>query len=111
MKQTLYDLQKLIELSDNDADFIKDMVDMFITEIPKDLEHLAVAVIDNDRARVHEYAHKMKPSIDMFGLECLSDILIIEAWGKSQDEMDINEHFMRVNQELDMALIQLKRDF
>lgn len=111
MKQRLYNLQKLIELSDNDADFIKDMVEMFITEIPKDLEHLAVAIIDDDRERVHEYAHKMKPSIDMFGLECLSDILIIEAWGKSKDEMDIKEHFMRVNQELDMALIQLKRDF
>ncbi|PQJ32158.1 hypothetical protein BST92_09580 [Nonlabens arenilitoris] len=111
MKQTLYDLQKLKELSDNDAGFIKDMVNMFITEIPKDLEHLAVAIIDDDRARVHEYAHKMKPSIDMFGLDCLSDILIIEAWGKSNDEMEIKEHFMRVNQELDMALIQLKRDF
>ena len=111
MKQTLYDLQKLKELSDNDAGFIKDMVNMFITEIPKDLEHLAVAIIDYDRARVHEYAHKMKPSIDMFGLDCLSDILIIEAWGKSNDEMEIKEHFMRVNQELDMALIQLKRDF
>ncbi len=111
MKQQLYDLQKIKELSDNDADFIKDMVDMFITEIPRDLEHLAVAVIEDDRTRVHDYAHKMKPSIDMFGLKCLNDILIMEAWGRSDDEMDIKEHFMRVNQELDMALIQLKRDF
>lgn len=111
MKQPLYDLQKIIELSDNDPEFIKAMVDMFITEIPRDLEHLAVGVIEDDRTRVHEYAHKMKPSVDMFGLKCLADVLIIEAWGKSDDEMDIKEHFMRVNQELDMALIQLKRDF
>lgn len=111
MKQVIYDLQKLKELSDNDEAFIKDMVDVFITEMPRDLEHLAVAVIENDRKRVHEYAHKMKPSIDMFGLSCLSDVLIIEAWGKSNDEMPIKEHFSRINQELDMALIQLRRDF
>ncbi|MGJ8685477.1 MAG: Hpt domain-containing protein [Nonlabens sp.] len=111
MKEQLYNLQKIIDLSDNDPTFIKDMVDMFINEIPRDLEHLAVAVIEDDRASVHDYAHKMKPSLDMFGLSCLSDMLILEAWGKSKDEMEIKEHFMRINQELDMALIQLKRDF
>lgn len=111
MKQQLYNLEKIKELSDDDNDFIKAMVAIFITEIPRDLECLAMGVIEEDRTKVHEYAHKIKPSIDMFGLPCLSDILIMEAWGKSDDDMDIKEHFMRVNQELDMALIQLKRDF
>lgn len=107
----LYDLSKIIELSDNDTDFIKSMVDMFLEEIPKDLEHLAEGVVDTDRTKTHEYAHKMKPSIDMFGLSCLSDILLIEAWGKSNDPMDINEHFMRVHAQLEQAMVQLKRDF
>ncbi len=111
MKNIDYDLSKIVELSDNDQDFIKSMVDMFLEEIPKDLDYLATAVVEEDRAKTHEYAHKMKPSVDMFGLDCLSDILILEAWGKSNDPMDINEHFMRVHAQLERAMLQLKRDF
>ncbi len=106
-----YNLIKVQELSDNDADFIKSMVDMFIHEIPMDLEQLGMAVIQEDRVMVHEYAHKIKPTADMFGLACHYDILMLEAWGKSQEEMEIAEHFMRVQQDLELAVEQLRADF
>ncbi|BAO55705.1 Hpt domain-containing protein [Nonlabens marinus] len=106
-----YDLSKVRELSDDDADFIKAMVETFIEEIPMDLEQLAMAVVNDDRGLVHEYAHKIKPTVDMFGLSCLYDVLVLEAWGKSEDEMEINEHFMRVQEELQKAVDQLKEDF
>jgi len=111
MKQVIYDLQKIKDLSDNDTDFIKEMVNVFVAEMPRDLERLSVALAEENRTRVHEFAHKMKPSLDLFGLGCLSDILIIEAWGKSNEEMNVKEHFMRVSHELDTVLVQLKRDF
>jgi len=111
MKNRDYDLSKIVELSDNDQDFIKSMVAMFLEEMPKDLEHLAQAVVDADRLKVHEYAHKIKPSVDMFGLPCLQDILIIEAWGKSSDPMDIEEYFVRAHVQLERAMMQLKSDF
>ncbi|PRP67025.1 Hpt domain-containing protein [Nonlabens agnitus] len=107
----LYDLSKIKELSENDPDFIKAMVDTFIEEIPEDLEQLAMGVVEDDRAAVHEYAHKMKPTVDMFGLSCLYDVLVLEAWGKSDDQMDINEHFMRVQEELQKTVTQLREDF
>ncbi|KQC34169.1 hypothetical protein AAU57_13115 [Nonlabens sp. YIK11] len=107
----LYDLSKIKELSENDPDFIKAMVDTFIEEIPEDLEQLAIGVVEDDRAAVHEYAHKMKPTVDMFGLSCLYDVLVLEAWGKSEDQMDINEHFMRVQEELQKTVTQLREDF
>ena len=68
MKEILYNLEKIQELSDNDAGFIKAMVEIFITEMPRDLERLALALVEDDRTRVHEYAHKMKPSVDMLSL-------------------------------------------
>lgn len=111
MKEINYDLKKIIELSDNDADFIKAMVDMFLEEIPKDLEKLAQAVVDEDRKITHEYAHKIKPTLDMFGLPCLQDVLMLEAWGKSTKELDINTYFMRAHAEIERVMLQLKRDF
>jgi hypothetical protein len=37
--------------------------------------------------------------------------MVLEAWGKSEDQMDINEHFMRVQEELQKAVDQLQADF
>jgi len=107
----IYDLSKIRELSDDDPDFIKAMVDTFVEEIPLDLDQLAIAVVQDNRSQVHEYAHKIKPTVDMFGLSCLYDVLILEAWGKSVDQMDINDHFMRVQEELQQAVDQLQADF
>ncbi len=107
----VYELTKVRELSDDDPDFIKSMVDMFIQEIPMDLEQLGLGVVNDDRDLVHEYAHKIKPTVDMFGLDCHYDVLVLEAWGKSQDDMDITEHFMRVQQDLEKAVQQLQADF
>ena len=107
----IYDLSKIRELSDDDPDFIKAMVDTFVEEIPLDLDQLAIAVVQDNRNQVHEYAHKIKPTVDMFGLSCLYDVLILEAWGKSVDQMDINDHFMRVQEELQQAVDQLQADF
>ncbi len=106
-----YDLTQIRELSDNDPEFLKAMVDTFIEEIPMDLEQLANAVAQDDRVLVHEYAHKIKPTVEMFGLSCHHDVLIMEAWGKSNDQMDITEHFMRVQEDLQKAVAQLNTDF
>ena len=107
----VYELSKVRELSDDDPEFIKAMVAVFVEEIPMDLEQLAVAVVEGNRAMVHEYSHKIKPTVDMFGLSCLYDVLVLEAWGKSDDQMDINEHFMRVQEDLQKAVEQLKADY
>ncbi|SCX91655.1 Hpt domain-containing protein [Nonlabens sp. Hel1_33_55] len=107
----LYNLSTIKELSEDDPEFIKAMVDTFIEEIPQDLEQLALGVVEDDREMVHEYAHKMKPTVEMFGLSCHYDVLVMEAWGKSDDQMDINEHFMRVQEDLQKTVTQLKEDF
>jgi len=107
----IYDLSKIRELSDDDSDFIKAMVDTFVEEIPLDLEQLAIGVVNDNRPQVHEYAHKIKPTVDMFGLNCLNDVLVLEAWGKSDDKMDITDYFMRVQEELQVAVVQLSADF
>jgi hypothetical protein len=107
----VYDLATIGDLSENDPEFIKAMVNTFIEEIPMDLEKLAMAVVQDNRSLLHEYAHKIKPTVEMFGLACHYDVLVLEAWGNSEDQMDINDHFMRVQEGLQKAVEQLKADF
>lgn len=111
MKKVNYNLSQIKEISDNDPGFIKEMVDAFVKEMPFDLEHLALAVTEGDRENVLRYAHKMKPSLELFGLKAHQQALALEAWGKSDVQKDILEDFMKLHQELEETLIQLKRDF
>jgi HPt (histidine-containing phosphotransfer) domain-containing protein len=111
MKKVFYNLSQIIELSDNDSEFIKLMVATFITEMSSDLDALTVAVLKEDRANVHGYAQKMKPSLELFGLKGHHMALKLESSGESQKKKDIQEDFMYLHQELEETLIQLKRDF
>lgn len=111
MKKVTYDLALINEISDNDPEFIKTMVDTFLQEMPLDLESLAIAVVEEDRENVHRYAHKMKPSLELFGLKGHHYALVLEAWGKSKEQKDIHEDFMSLHQELEETLIELQRDF
>lgn len=111
MKEVNYNLAQINEISDSDPEFIKTMVDTFVQEMPLDLEHLALAVVEENRENVHRYAHKMKPSLELFGLKGHQQAVTLEAWGKSDSLEDIHEDFMKLHQELEETLIQLKRDF
>lgn len=111
MKKVSYDLTNVIAMSDNDGDFVKLMVDTFIEEVPKDLEYLTFAVSEKDRAGVHRYAHKMKPSLELFGIPAFTYAAQLELWGKSDEVRNIDEDLLHLQQELSEILIQLKRDF
>ena len=111
MKQISYDLTNVIAMSDNDSDFVKLMVHTFIKDIPRDLERLAVAVDEQDRAGVHRYAHRIKPTLELFGIESFKHAAALELWGKSDVEKNIKEDFLLLHQDLSKILIQLKRDF
>ncbi|WP_298955384.1 Hpt domain-containing protein [uncultured Nonlabens sp.] len=111
MKQVSYDLTNVIAMSDNDSDFVKLMVHTFIKDIPRDLERLAVAVSEQDRAGVHRYAHRIKPTLELFGIESFKHAAALELWGKGELEKDIKKDFLILNLDLSEILTQLKRDF
>ena len=111
MKEVTYDLTQIIDMSDNDPDFIKLMVDTFMQEMPSDLDYLAMAMEKEDRENVHNYAHKMRPSLEMFGLKGHLNALALESWAKGEEIKDVNESFNFLYQELQETLIQLKNDF
>jgi HPt (histidine-containing phosphotransfer) domain-containing protein len=111
MKNITYNLSRIVELSDKDPEFIKLMLTTFITEMSSDPEVLAFAVLEQNRANVNRYAHKMSPSLELLGLKGHLMALQLESWGKSEEKKDIQKHFMYLHQELEETLIQFKRDF
>lgn len=71
------DLSFLEEMSSGDANFMKEMIGLFIEKIPIEMGQLDEAFKNNDTDTVWKMAHKMRSSLDMFMLKDLSKCLSV----------------------------------
>ncbi len=84
------DLSYLNEISGGDEDFIKEMIETFLEETPKDLNDIEAHLSTQNWAELGKTAHKMKSSIKMFGFESLKNkALFIEQSGKKGENIDV----------------------
>jgi len=107
-----YKLDKIRELADNDTDFIKTLAMTFLDEVPEDAKLLQIAVVSKDYLAAYKSAHKMKPTIDMFELGVLDDLIEVQEWGRlEQREKDISEKLDIVMTAIENAIDEIKVDF
>ena len=109
---TIYSVDSLKEIAGDDQDFMAVVAETFLTEIPPDLEALVGAVENDNRELAYQFAHKMKPNIEMFGIDLLKDITAIETWTRSsKNKCAIQDTVEKVNTTLHKVFEQLKKDF
>ena len=108
-----YNLAKVYALSDNDSEFVNQIVTLFVTEIPDDLIEIKEGIKKKDHKHAYAYAHKVKPSLDLLGLNiAFEEILQIEAWTKAEGEKkEIKETFKSVKSQVEEAIKELRKDF
>ncbi len=107
-----YKLHKIRDLSDNDTDFIKILASTFLEEVPVDARLLKIAVDSRDFLATYKTAHKMKPTIDLFALGVLDDLIEVQDWGKfEQKDKDITANLDRVLEAVERASAEIKEDF
>jgi hypothetical protein len=107
-----YKLDKIRELADNDTDFIKTLAMTFLDEVPEDAKLLQIAVVSKDYLAAYKSAHKMKPTIDMFELGILDDLIEVQEWGRlEQREKDISDKLDIVMTAIENAIDEIKVDF
>jgi HPt (histidine-containing phosphotransfer) domain-containing protein len=108
-----YNLAKVYALSDNDPEFVKQILTLFVAEIPEDLIEIKEGIKKKDHKHAYAYAHKVKPSLDLLGLNmAFEEILQIEAWTKiGGEKKEIKETFKSVKNQVEEAIKELKKDF
>jgi HPt (histidine-containing phosphotransfer) domain-containing protein len=108
-----YNLAKVYALSDNDPEFVNQILALFVSEIPEDLLEIKEGIKKKDHKHAYAYAHKVKPSLDLLGLNiAFEEILQIEAWTKAEGEKkEIKETFKSVKNQVEEAIKELKKDF
>jgi CheY-like chemotaxis protein len=83
------DLSYLLNLSGNNRDFVKEILQLTLKEMPKDAEQLRLQSEAADWPSASKVAHKMKSSVANLGLQHLKEILLdIEKMGKEGRETE-----------------------
>jgi HPt (histidine-containing phosphotransfer) domain-containing protein len=107
-----YKLFRVRELADGDEDFILALASAFLEEVPEDAERLKKAVAEKDFYNTYQAAHKMKPTIDMFELGVLNDLIEVQDWGKLEKKNeDVSSNLKKVLAAVENASEEIKNDF
>ena len=108
-----YNLSKVYALSDNDPEFVNQIITLFITEVPLDLIQIKLGIKSKDYKLAYSYAHKIKPSLDIMGMKlAFEEILEVEAWGKREGKRkEINHTFNSIESQIEKAVKEITKDF
>lgn len=107
-----YSLESLKEIAGGDEDFMAVVAQTFLDEIPNDLEALNDAVANDNRELAYQFAHKMKPNLEMLGLNLKKDVTSIESWtNTSKNKVAIASNLEKLNNILKQVFAELKTDF
>ena len=80
--------------TDADLEFFKEMLDIYIREIPKNIESIRNAIFQNNADHLRFFVHKLKGSSLTLGIECVLDnFKILEDMALDNN---INEESLRM---------------
>ena len=107
-----YKLERVRELAGGDDDFVKSLAEAFLEEVPEDAARLKAAVAEKDFFTTYQAAHKMKPTVDLFELGVLQDLIEVQDWGKfEKKDENISTKLQIVLAAVEQATAEIKSDF
>lgn len=108
-----YNLAKVYAISDNDAEFVNEILTLFVNDVPEDLAQIKEGIKKKDHKHAYAYAHKIKPTLDLLGMTvAFEEILQVEAWTKEEGKRkDIEHTFDSIKTQVKEAIKEIKKDF
>ena len=108
-----YNLAKVYALSDNDPEFVMQIITLFVTEVPQDMTQIDLGIKTKDHKLAYSYAHKIKPTLDLLGMNvAFEEILQVEAWTKREGKRkEIVDTFKSIENQVEKAIKEIKKDY
>ncbi len=109
----IYNLDKINEMAEGDEDFILSVISVFLEEVPEDLAALETALDQKDREQAYQLAHKIKPNVDLLGMDQTREAALeIETLGKQgADISEMEKLFPMLKKDIQQVVGELKNDF
>lgn len=108
-----YNLAKVHEISDNDTDFVVEILKLFVQEVPKDLLQMKAAINEKMHEQAYQFAHKIKPSLDLLGMTiAYEENICVENWTRENGKKkEIKDTFKSLEHHIEKAVKEIKKDF
>lgn len=109
----IYNLDKINEMAEGDEAFISSVISVFLEEVPQDLEELETALDQQNHDRVYKLAHKIKPNVDLLGMEQTRAVALqVETLGKNRASIEeIRKVFPMLKKDIHQVVAELHKDF
>lgn len=108
------DRKEILERLENDDRLLVKVVDMYLAQVPEQVEDIRRALAGRDGQALDRAAHKLKGSVGYFGArDATAAALRLEELGRQGDFAAAEEAMTRLDAELarlGAALVDLKRD-
>ncbi|GAL86435.1 signal transduction histidine kinase [Sporocytophaga myxococcoides] len=106
------DLTYLINASDNNASFIKQMIEIFLKQTPDFLSELRTFHDNQDWENFRKVMHKMKPTIKMMGINELNkNVEFIETSVKQQQNLsEVSSHLSIIDTVCQSSFKELQQE-
>ena len=108
-----YNLSKVYAISDNDVEFAKQIVVLFLEEVPKEIRNIKEGLKEKDHTMVYHAAHKIKPTLDLMGMDlAYEDVIAIENWTKAEGKKkEIKGVYKSLKEQVSLTIKELKKDY
>ncbi|AWI25919.1 Hpt domain-containing protein [Flavobacterium pallidum] len=108
-----YNLAKVYAISENDTEFVLQIVSLFISEVPADLQQVKEGIEQKNYKQAYSFAHKIKPTLDLLGMTvAFEEILVVEDWTKREGKRrEIKDTFKDIEDRVEKAVKEIRKDF
>lgn len=106
------DLKYLTEMMGGKKQLIKEIMDVFLKQVPEELQLLNDAIIKADYPTIKNVSHTMKSSISIMSISSVTPVLkqMQELAAKSSDMEKIKELNQNLNSICSRAIAEIKKE-
>jgi len=108
-----YNLSKIYALSDNDSEFVLQILSLFVSEVPADLAFIKKGIEEKNHQLAYSFAHKIKPTFDLLGMNlAYEEILQVEDWTKKEGKKkEIKDTFKSIETQVENVIKEINKDY
>ena len=108
-----YNLSKVYAISENDVDFARQIVVLFTEEVPPEIKNIRNGLKAKDHNMVYHAAHKIKPTLDLLGMDlAYDDVIAVETWSRAEGKKkEIKDVVKNLRNLVKLTLKELKKDY
>jgi HPt (histidine-containing phosphotransfer) domain-containing protein len=109
MTQPVVVRKTLLESMENDAEFLKTLIRIFLADCPEKLAAIRAGVVERDPQEVMKTSHSLKGSVGVFGAKSAVDAAQnLESIGREGKQEELGEAFALLEQEIALVTLVLE---